>query len=298
MDEDVFVSVMRWVENLWIFVDSRKEFNDLNIKVYGGIIRYMITRRGTFNDLDLYLEREENDEKESKEVNGRKELEINNKIESLFYLLHREGLITEYTKRWFTNFDPPLLNFKFKIIMYDRSPTGLMYDAELITGRPYNPFSKIDFVLNNFNYTKEGDLEIRIEDPNIPNNNLTIVNSNVQEFLLKFKNPDELVSTADCVGELFKMYRLYLMFDRGYNIIANSRLPIFKFTYGICKICKLRGGNKVMLCCDHHFHPHCLFQSGKNKNPYTKGLCPGCNYGKPIKLKLIGNENDLNTIIH
>ena len=295
-EEEIFRSVMNWIENLWSFLSYRAEYKNLNIKIYGGIIRYMITKRGTFNDLDLYVEREDKEKQLHNSAIG--ELEINNKIDSLFYLLFKEGLITEYSKRWFTNFDPPLLNFKFKIIMYDRNPAGLTFDAELLTGRPYNPESKIDFVLNNFCLGRDTILETRIKDIDIPNNNSSIINNNIQEFLLNFRDSSELINASDCVGELYKMYRLFLMYNRGYEIVSRSLLPEFdRRIKVVCKICKNRCGTRVLLECGHSFHPHCIFQSGKNKNPYTKGYCPSCNYSKLIKLKLNGKKTEMNRLI-
>lgn len=292
-ESEIFISVMNWVENLWRFISHHMEFKNLNIKIYGGIIRYMITKIGAFNDLDLYIERD------NKEMSNKEEIDLNNKIESLFYLLHKEGLITEYTKRWFTNFNPPLLNFKFKIIMYDRNPFGLTFDAELLTGKPYNPESKIDFVLNNFCLGRDMIIEVRIKDKDIPNNNSSIIKNEFQEFLLKFRDIEELTNSSDCVGELFKMYRLFLMYSRGYNIICNSKIPEFDTKQKTaCKICRNRNGTRVLLECGHYFHPYCIFQAGKNKNPYTKGYCPSCNYSKLIKLKLSGSKTEVNRLVH
>ena len=292
-EEEIFMSVMNWVENLWNFLSHIGEYKNIDIKIYGGIIRYMITKRGSFNDLDLYIERED------KETTNKEEIEINNKIDSLFYLLYKEGLITEYTKRWFTNFNPPLLNFKFKIIMYDRNPLGLTFDAELLTGKPYNPVSKIDFVLNNFCLGRDTVLQTRIKDSDIPNNNSSIIKNNIQEFLLKFRESSEITNTSDCVTELYKMYRLFLMYNRGYEITSTSLLPIFdKKQKTVCKICRHRDGIRVLLECGHFFHPQCIFQSGKNKNPYTKGHCPSCNYSNLIKLKLSGSKIEINKLVH
>ena len=274
--EELFSLILRWLNNLWEFMNKSENTSiNLNIKAYGGYIRYMLTKKGSFNDLDLF-------------VDNNFDKDTNKKIENLLNLLFINRFIGSYTTKIFTNFDIPLINYRFKIMMINKYKNIVSFNTELLSGRPYNSNSKIDFVLNNFTFSKEKKVEQRIIDNSIINNNFSVINFDTQEFLLHFNEPMQLNTLPEHISELFKLNRLISMYDNGYNIICKSKLPIIvNKCKNICKICNNNSGYQIILMCGHIYHPQCIFNFIKNKS-YLKGLCLSCNYVYPIKLKLKG----------
>ena len=276
--EELFSLILRWLNNLWEFMNKIEDTSlNLNIKAYGGYLRYMLTKKGSFNDLDLF-------------VDNNFDKDINKKIETLLKLLIINGFIGSYTINIFTNFDIPLINYRFKIMMKNKYKNIVSFDAELLSGKPYNSNSRIDFVLNNFTLGKDKKVEQRIIDCNILNNDISVISSDTQEFLLNFNEPSELTTISEHVSELFKLNRLILMYNNGYNIICKSRIPvIINKCKNTCAICNNKSGYQIILMCGHIYHPQCIFNFIKNKS-HLKGLCPSCNYNYPIKLKLKGTN--------
>ena len=106
--EELFSLILRWLNNLWEFMNKSEDTSiNLNIKAYGGYIRYMLTKKGSFNDLDLF-------------VDNSFDKDIDKKIETLLNLLFINRFIGLYKTKIFTNFDTPLINYRFKIMMINK----------------------------------------------------------------------------------------------------------------------------------------------------------------------------------
>ena len=295
-----FNKIMIWLETVWNIINNPiffKDFGKLNLSVYGGIARYMVTRKGSFSDLDLFITNDE--------PGTCQELFLYN-IKFLLNKLYSLNLITLYTEKIFYNFHPPLYHYDFGIINTSDF-NDIIINAELVSGKPYNPFSKMDFYINNFTFDRSRKIMLRINDTDLPSLSQTINfsrNKISQHFLLSFNDPSSIRTTFEFVGELFKMIRLFSMFSKGYSITSDSKIPLFSNTHDLfsCSICNNSNFNKyfskfmnlnhfnskffITLQCGHSFHPYCIFYSAKSNRLYIKGLCPDCNYQQPIKLVL------------
>lgn len=297
-----FNIIMQWLEQVWNIINNPihyKDFGKLNLFVYGGVARYMVTRKGSFSDLDLFII--------NNDPGTCQELFLYN-IKILLDKLYSLNLITYYNEKIFYNFHPPLHHFDFGIINYNNF-NNIIINAELVSGKPYNPFSKMDFYINNFTFDRSRKIMLRITDNDMPSLSQTINlsrNKISQHFLLSFNDPSSIRTTFQFVGEIFKMIRIFSMFSKGYSITSDSKIPLFSNTnpHFSCSICKNFNYNfnynfnkyfkdnkfnslySVSLLCGHSFHPYCIFYTAKSNKLYLKGLCPDCNYQQPIKLVL------------
>jgi len=299
-----FNKIMIWLETVWNIINNPthfKELGKLNLYVYGGIARYMVTRKGSFSDIDLYIINDE--------PGTCQELFLFN-VKTLLYKLFSLNLITHFNEKIFYNFHPPLYHYDFGIININNF-NDIIINAELVSGKPYNPFSKMDFYINNFCFDRSRKIMLRINDSDMPSLSQTINlsrNKISQHFLLSFNEPSSIRTTFQFVGELFKMIRLFSMFSKGYSITSDFKIPLFSNTNHLfsCSICSglsiHNNYNKyfkdfinhnnfnslyyISLQCGHSFHPYCIFYTAKSNKLNIKGLCPDCNFQQPIKLIL------------